>query len=497
MIYPIMVGVIAGQPSVRTASVPLPPAVNVVPNTPTITAGDPDDTTCALSGSAFSDPDGGDTHLATQWQVTLTADTTFASAVFDSETDAVNLLTRTATGLTAETGYISRCRYQDNHSDWSNYSSTDAFTTDATPANTNPNTPTITVDSYGGQNAYLTSTAFSDDDVGDTHAYSQWQVTTSSDTTYANPVFDSGEDASNLVSIFVSPLVQLTDYICRVRHEDNNAGWSAWSANDSFTTTAVEPGIWFEENWDYADLAELQSDPNGWVQEEGNGVTSLDTGLATPYGTNQKAPKCTYLSSAGGEQSAGIVFSFPDAEANQPGEIWCENYLKYETHFKTDFSGVGNPDHKTNQWFPKQPINVDRWGLKFGSNINYNMRVSATAYWFLHLDPGSTAYWDDFTDMENEVWDGNWHRIQTHLKYGTNAGDGYTNYDSVFQVKFDDVLIASDTQCKAYWPSNGYPWYVAWYISRTMNQVPDVNQSIWIGRARVWITNPGWDFSIP
>jgi PKD repeat protein len=86
----------------------------------------------------------------------------------------------------------------------------------------------------------LQSSAFSDPDMGDTHAASQWQVTdTSGD--YSSPLFDSGEDTNNLTSIVIpqGELLHLTTYYWRVRHQDSYGSWSEWSAETSFTTTSL------------------------------------------------------------------------------------------------------------------------------------------------------------------------------------------------------------------------------------------------------------------
>ena len=86
----------------------------------------------------------------------------------------------------------------------------------------------------------LQSSAFSDPDVGDTHAASQWQISTSAGS-YSSPVYDSGTDSTNLTSITVPSgrLNYLTTYYWHVRHQDNNGAWSEYSSETSFTTEAA------------------------------------------------------------------------------------------------------------------------------------------------------------------------------------------------------------------------------------------------------------------
>ena len=106
-------------------------AANLQPNQPTLTGGTIGETNWSLSSSAFSDPDTGDTHLNSDWQVTLATDTTFASPVWESLASTTSKTSASATGLTGSTSYIARVRYRDNHGAVSEYSSTVADTTEA------------------------------------------------------------------------------------------------------------------------------------------------------------------------------------------------------------------------------------------------------------------------------------------------------------------------------------------------------------------------------
>lgn len=105
------------------------PVTSAAPNQPTIYAGTITSTTWNLSSSVFSDPDQGDTHLNSDWQVTTAADTGFASPVWQSLADASNKTAVQATGLTGSTAYIARVRHRDGQGNVSAYSSTVADTT--------------------------------------------------------------------------------------------------------------------------------------------------------------------------------------------------------------------------------------------------------------------------------------------------------------------------------------------------------------------------------
>lgn len=112
-------------------------------------------------------------------------------------------------------------------------------------ANTQPDKPTISVDDVTDTTADLSSSAFSDPDVGDVHESSQWQVDLATGD-FSSPVADSGEDMVNLLSITSTGLTPSTQYKARVRHKDDSGNpaseWSEWSDPTSFTTnTFSEP----------------------------------------------------------------------------------------------------------------------------------------------------------------------------------------------------------------------------------------------------------------
>ncbi|MBN2098516.1 MAG: leucine-rich repeat domain-containing protein [Dehalococcoidia bacterium] len=89
----------------------------------------------------------------------------------------------------------------------------------------------------------LQSSAFSDNNTEDTHAASQWQITTMSGD-YSSPVFDSDTDVLHLTSITTTPLDPSTTYYWRVAHQDNHGDWSEWSAETSFVTKAPPARPW-------------------------------------------------------------------------------------------------------------------------------------------------------------------------------------------------------------------------------------------------------------
>jgi len=89
----------------------------------------------------------------------------------------------------------------------------------------------------------LESAPFEDPDPGDSHAASQWQVTTSAGS-YASPAFDSGRDIINLTKINLtsSELDHETTYFWHVRHQDSHGLWSNWSIEAYFRTADTPVG---------------------------------------------------------------------------------------------------------------------------------------------------------------------------------------------------------------------------------------------------------------
>ncbi|HEC16626.1 MAG TPA: CSLREA domain-containing protein, partial [Sedimenticola sp.] len=126
-------GVTGTNPQILSSIALLPP--NNPPDTPANST--PADgatgvsTTPTLTASAFSDPDAGNTHQASQWQISTGTGVNFdANIVYDSGATGTDLESHTVgTALNITTTYYWRVRYQDNYSDWSGYSAEFSFTT--------------------------------------------------------------------------------------------------------------------------------------------------------------------------------------------------------------------------------------------------------------------------------------------------------------------------------------------------------------------------------
>ena len=86
--------------------------------------------TPSLQSSAFSDPDSGDIHTASRWQIRI-ASGGYSSAVFDSgvDTSALTSIAIPSGTLSDATTYYWRVKHADSDGAWSAYSSETSFTT--------------------------------------------------------------------------------------------------------------------------------------------------------------------------------------------------------------------------------------------------------------------------------------------------------------------------------------------------------------------------------
>jgi PKD repeat protein len=196
-----------------------------------------------LSSSDFDDPDEDDSHTASQWQITDTSgDYSEDAIIYDSGVDITDLTSDVISVLLEySTIYYWHVRYKDSHDNWSTYSPETQF---STVASAKPSQPVVSSPVTGTTVSSLTPTItasdFLDSDIGDTHEASKWQISTTAGE-YATPLYDSGEDTTNLTSITI-PVDELSSditYYLRVSYLDNFDNWSDWSAEISFKTVGA------------------------------------------------------------------------------------------------------------------------------------------------------------------------------------------------------------------------------------------------------------------
>ena len=242
--------------------------------------------TPTLTASAFSDSNSGSSQAASEWQIY-----NGSTLVYDSGVDTTHLTSLTVPSgtLTSGNAYTWKVRYEDNYSNWSNYSTATSFTVNralpATPTNATPaNNANVTI------TPTLTASAFSDSNSGSSQAASEWQIYNGS-----TLVYDSGADTTHLTSLTVpsGTLTSGNTYTWTVRYEDNYSNWSSYSTATTFSTVNQPPviaGVTLtpsDGNVTQGLKAYISShgvsDPDGTVANvtyylESNGVSGLQTG---------------------------------------------------------------------------------------------------------------------------------------------------------------------------------------------------------------------------
>jgi hypothetical protein len=207
--------------------------VNVSPAEAAVSVG----LTPTLEASAFSDPEGGDSHLASEWQVTSRAGD-YSAPVFQQigQRSGLSSMAVREGVLSNRTVYYWRVRYQDNHGTWSDFSAETGFATNSAPERPANEEPAGGAGSVGVKPT-LGSSAFLDVDQAENHQASQWRIARAAGD-YSAPVLDTGAVTSDLTRLTVAgeTLEYDTTYYWQVRHQDSQGSWSAWSAETDFAT---------------------------------------------------------------------------------------------------------------------------------------------------------------------------------------------------------------------------------------------------------------------
>lgn len=250
------------------------------PDAPVITApvdgatGVTERPTLAIAGynSPGNTPQGG-----VQFQIATSAG--FATLHHDSgELPAGLSYQMPASVLLANTTYYLRARVKDTSGLWSDWSETVSFQTDSAfiyvtaPTIVSPANNALDV----AETPSIQTGAFATIGGADTHAATQYQIRLSSDT-WANAVWDSGEDTTNKLSVQVPAGILdagQTTYYVRARHKGTSRGWSEWSSEVKFTTKQAFANV--------AGVALIATGGDGgtWAYIDDNGNTVANPGTS-------------------------------------------------------------------------------------------------------------------------------------------------------------------------------------------------------------------------
>lgn len=180
------------------------------------------------------------------------------------------------------------------------------------PENSAPATPTCAATAVTDDSVRLSGGQFSDEDEGDTHTASEWQVDLAGDD-WAHPVLESGESTDLLGHTFAG-LDPSTAYMGRVRYQESRGLWSAWSLPVTFSTLAEAPGpvpepppdgtLVFASAWDHArgTTKEAHTDGGKWSHAPADQTTRarvLEVVDGAPLGWT-KTPNVMQVTQHGG-----------------------------------------------------------------------------------------------------------------------------------------------------------------------------------------------------
>ena len=192
--------------------------------------------TPVLQASAFSDPDTGDYHAASWWQVR--SDTgSYDSPAWASTTAGTTSTTVPADVLKHFKKYYWRVRYQDSRGAWSEYSPETSFTTaDFVYADQPLNLSPVAGVTEVSLTPVLQASAYNQAE-GFPHIACSWQVWRNGGSS-KNPDWESGlsSPAGSSITVPAGELAYSTLYFWRVGYQDSRGLWSKYSEPTSFKT---------------------------------------------------------------------------------------------------------------------------------------------------------------------------------------------------------------------------------------------------------------------
>ena len=145
-----------------------------------------------------------------------------------------------------------------------------------------------------------------------------------------------------------------------------------------------------------------------------------------------------------------------------------EVYIRFDPNWR-----IGS-DHKS--LFYLETNHTNRWAIHFGANaIEVQGRINNVVTEVAYGLPGF--------DLARDLWNGNWHLLQWHLKM---SDPGTTN--GQFEAWIDGGKILEWLNINTFSPAGAYFHPIA--LSR--NGDPLTAASMYFGLLKVYTTNPGW-----
>ena len=257
---------------------------------------------------------------------------------------------------------------------------------------------------------------------------------------------------------------------------------SAEGISDTTTVTVTAPGggtptPWREDDYStYTSTLNFLLNPRGIYEDmsapnDGNtvfGRANILLDSTTGFGALTKSllfniPARTSLTGCT-DFSVGVNLNLPTPTT----EVWIEVVSKTTTGFTTRapaaWACASNPDYK---FIFGRTTPSGRFNLMLGTGGNQ----------FTFGYPGNED--NEYGMAPANPFDGSWHTYRFHLKVGSGTGQAQFWYDGILNKSFSNVTTTATSI-----------YGVA--LGRNLNQGPGVSQGVWIGRVRVWNTDPGF-----
>lgn len=204
-------------------------------------------------------------------------------------------------------------------------------------------------------------------------------------------------------------------------------------------------------------------------------VTSVGASVILDTIQGYACARCTHPSGSA-ETTAGLVYYIPNASTDQSREGWWSVDVLFQPGWNTTGPYSGNADHKFLFAFDQVPDGSRRWESHighFGTGVGHFVAGNGTTR------GNATA-----------LWDGEWHTVRYHLKYGTAE-------TAIWIVDIPDLGYTY-----AWEPQGGFDATFAGYYLNSLNLGANVNRGFSTPRYLAWKdvkfwkegNDPGWGF---
>jgi hypothetical protein len=259
---------------------------------------------------------------------------------------------------------------------------------------------------------------------------------------------------------------------------------------------------WFEETWNYTDLADALNEPHILEKDPGGnpmGEIRLTTGLSnTPWGGTTALERHFYGYGDDGSVGFSIYPHWRIGQAQESfREAWFEVYIKWDSNWDTtdpqgsDDKTIQYHEAKDGQWGG----GINRWVTRIGT-FGHDFSIE-TSFIDNYDPPYDARHWLNPAnyDPPNEAmsslcWDGEWHLYRWHLKMSSGVGVKDGVHEAWFDnLKVRDLTVGVDTESY-----NHDDFELHYFASVGLGRNATINDaaSCYFGRMRIYTQDPGW-----